>query len=394
MELNEAFRRIVGQHWRLMLCFFIFGVGIAAIVHEGAAKSYTATARFVLDTQDPKSRAEAAGISDTGEAIATSPAQVRTALVRGHVNRNAVDVAAHHVSVHQLGSSGVLELSVSDRNPKAARAIANALAVQVIRVRNDVSNQSLLTSIDNRIASLNRQIVALDASGGLLAERDLLVQRRSLLESERVPLLTSEAQRPKPSIISPATLPSHPGATHSVPILALGGILGLLLGLGVAGLIELMRPTLVGEEALTREFEAPLLGRFSSSANGSPELVRLRDRVRVAGEAAGVHRVRLLAAGSSVDVSSIASALANGQSPDSRDVVVDIFDIHTWSPNGGGEGLAVVAPTALKQEDLADANRVLTLSKLPVLGVITYQNGVSLQTASRNLAKTIRGHIS
>lgn len=397
MELNEAFRRIVGQHWRLMLCFLLVGVGVAGVVHEGARKSYTATTRLVLDTQDPKSRAEAAGIADTGQAIATSPAQVRAALRRRHVSRSAVDVAAHHVSVHQLGSSAVLELSVSDRDPKAAQAIANALAAQVLRVRNDVSNQRQLSSLDSQIAALDQQIAAIDAQGGSAAARDLLVQRRVTLESERTPLLQSAALRPKPAIISPAILPRHPTASHVVPILALGGILGLLLGLGVAGLIELMRPTLVGEEALTREFDAPLLGRVSASANGSAGLLALRDRIRVAGAGAGVDRIRLLAADPSVDLDPLAAALANGDR--SRDVAVDVFDIHTWSPNGGGEGVAIVSPTALKQEDLVDANRVLALSKLPVLGVISYKNGGFSHTVStwgsfpQSVAKAIRERI-
>jgi capsular polysaccharide biosynthesis protein len=406
VELNEAFRRIVGQHWRLMLCFLLVGVGVAALVQEGASKRYTATTRLVLDTQDPKSRAEAAVISDTGEAIATSPEQVRAALSRRQVRRDALDVAAHHVSVHQLGTSGVLELSVSDASPKAAQAIADALAAQVIRVRNAVSTGDLrqvLRSIDAQISHLNRQTAAIDASGTTGPERDLLAQRRSTLEGERVTLLSNQAQRPKPSIISAATLPSHPTTSHELPILALGGILGLLIGLGVAGVIELMRPTLVGEAALAREFDAPLLGRLSSNSDASPSLASLRDRVRVAGEAAGVDCVRLLAAGPSVDLKTLATALANGRGPRPQpphppkttrrsrphvhDVTVDVFDVHTWSPNGAREGLAVVSPVALKQGDVMDANRLLGLSKLPVLGVITYENATSLRGASaRKLA--------
>ena len=422
MELNEAFRRIVGQHWRLMLCFLLVGIGVAALVHEGASKRYTATTRLVLDTQDPKSRAEAAVIADTGEAIATSPEQVRAALSRRHVQRNALDVAAHHVSVHQLGTSGVLELSVSDASPQAAQAIADALAAQIIRARNAVSNgdlRQILRSIDGQIFDLNRQIAAIDASGATGAQRDLLAQRRSTLEAERVTLLSNQAQRPKPSIISAATLPSHATTSHELPILALGGILGLLIGLGVAGLIELMRPTLVGEEALAREFDAPLLGRLSSSSDASPSFVSLRDRVRVAGEAAGVDCVRLVAAHPSVDLKALATALANGRGTQvepapkaarnsrtqAHDVAVDVFDVHTWSPNGGHEGLAVVSPVTLKQDDVVDANRLLELSRLPVLGLITYENPSSLRprvaakkfatwgSVPQSVAKAIRARI-
>ena len=59
MELEEAFRRIVGQHLRLIVGFAVIGFAVAAFSHLGGGTSYTATARLVLDTPDPKSRTEA-----------------------------------------------------------------------------------------------------------------------------------------------------------------------------------------------------------------------------------------------------------------------------------------------------------------------------------------------
>jgi len=110
MELHEAARRIVGQHWRLIL--FLLGAGLAA-VHSGGARTYTASTRLVLDTQDPKTRAESIAIADTAAAIATSPAQVEGALRDAHVaGRDSVKLAKNHVSLRGLGASGVLELSV------------------------------------------------------------------------------------------------------------------------------------------------------------------------------------------------------------------------------------------------------------------------------------------
>jgi len=55
-----------------------------------------------------------------------------------------------------------------------------------------------------------------------------------------------------------------------------------------------------------------------------------------------------------------------------RGPTIDVFDLHTWSPNGGGEGLVLVSPLALKKHDLIATNRLLELSRLPVLGLITY----------------------
>lgn len=219
MELGEAFRRIVGQHVWLIACLVIAGLVAAALVHQGASKTYTSSTRLVLDTQDPKSRSEAAAIADTGQAIATSPAQVRSALSRAHVRRDPPEVAANHVSVRPLGTSGVLELSVSDRDRQDAQAIANALAVQVISTRRHVSDgelQQVLGTINQQLDDLDRAISSLDArvaSGSAQAsqaaagQRDVLVQRRAALESDRVSLLSAAARQPAVSSRSTATPP-------------------------------------------------------------------------------------------------------------------------------------------------------------------------------------------
>jgi hypothetical protein len=400
VELGEAFKRIVGQHLLLIACFVMAGLLAAALIHQGASKTYASSTRLVLDTQDPKSRTEAAAIADTGQAIATSPAQVRAALSRLQMRRDPREVASQ-VSVRPLGTSGVLELSVNDRDRRAAQAIADALAAQVIRVRREVSDgelQQILGAINRQIDELGHRISNLDQAGGAAgSQRDFLAQRRATLEAERVSLLSNAVLRPTPSVISAATLPRHADASGALPILSLGAILGLFVGLGVAGLIEMIRPTLVGEDALAREFHTQSLGTLSGAPD--EESVRdtpwLWDRIRIAGEAAGVRSVRLLGVGPSCDLRPLATTLtqhrdshpgprrapkgSSGSGARGRGVPINVFDPHTWSPNGSGAALVLVLPNALKKSDIADANRLVALSRLPVLGVVTYERARSLK---------------
>jgi hypothetical protein len=394
VELNEAFRRIVLQHVRLIACFVITGLAVGALVHHTTGKTFTTSARLALDTQDPKSRTEAAAIADMGQAIATSPAQIRAALNRSHVRRDISGVA-HRVAVRPLGTSGVLELSYSDRSAQGAKAVADALAAQLIRTRLAISSGKLRQALGasaRQIDGFNRQIAELDAKAGFdpaaAAQRDLLAQQRSAIESERATLLSSAALQPKPSIISTAELPAHATTSGPIPYMTLGAIFGLILALGTAGLVEMIRPTVVGEDALAREFAAPLLGRLSGvpgEATLLGDTSSLADRIRLAGEGSRVHGVWLVGAGPSVDLRSLAVALtrsrdSNGSSrapKPARDlhaqgVTIDVFDEHTWSPNGGGVGAVLVSPHALKKEDLIETNRLLELSRLPVLGLITY----------------------
>ncbi|MFY9581058.1 MAG: hypothetical protein WAQ33_17235 [Gaiellaceae bacterium] len=392
MELEEAFRRIVGQHWRLIVCFAVFGLAVAPFIHLRADTSYTASARLVLDTSDPKSRTEAAAIADTAQAIATSPAQVEAALRRIGVKRDSLNVANHDVTVRPLGTSGVLQLSVKDRNAQAAAAIANSLATQVISARLDINSGAL----QGALATIRKQI---DDLGGGTSAFD--VQQRSALEAERANLLSNAAFRPRPTVISPATVPRHADTLRWLPDLTLGAILGLILGVGISGLLELIRPTLVGEDVLAREFDTPLLGRLQGDPSNASTVdsMWLSERIRFAVEAAGVTSVRLLGAGPPADLESLAASLTvharpgvgagNGDASEAkgesatpakprgsrreRAVGIDVFDLRKWSSNGGGTGLVLVSPNALKKSHLEDANRLMGISGAPVVGLITYE---------------------
>src|SRR6476659_8677936 len=119
MEINEAGRRIVGQHLSLILLFVVVGA-VGAFVLVGASQTYTASARLVLNTPDPTDRAGAIAIADTGNALATSPAEVTRALNSAHVTGRSGITVAQHVSVRGLGTSGVLQLSVTDKSPSVA----------------------------------------------------------------------------------------------------------------------------------------------------------------------------------------------------------------------------------------------------------------------------------
>ena len=465
MELADAYRRIVGQHWRLIACLTVVGICIAALVHGAPGRTYTASARLVLDTQDPTTRVEAQAIADTGEAIATSPTQVRAALGRIHVERDPAAVAMDHVTVGSLGTSGILLLSVSDRNPRVAQAMANSLAAEVIRARLEVSNgelQRILRTTGVQIGDLNRKI-----SRAAPNRRVFLADQRAALQAERTTLLSNAALRPAPSIISPATLPAQADSSGWLSDLSLGAILGLIFGLGFAGLVELIRPTFAGEDALAREFGAPILGKLPGSPGEPSRLdsTSLSGRIRLAGEAAAVYRIELLGAGPPVDLKPLATSLGlqrephsgldepsegsgelddrasnghaapvaqeaamvaatqrpgakqgsrattqvpaarrrsrrPGQQPDrrTREIAIEVFDVHTWSPNGGGTGLVVVSPTALKKTSVDDVNRLRGLSQLPILGLVTYEpdhslrqrqfEGVALQT--KNWSRRMR----
>lgn len=450
MELHELAGRIFGQHWRLICFLLLLGAGLAAVVHSGGERTYTASARLVLDTQDPKTRAESIAIADTASAIATSPAQVEGALRDAHVpGRDSVKVSRNNVSLRGLGTSGVLELSVSDRDPGVARAVSNALAARVIRTRQDLSTgriEQALTRLERQIESTNRRIVAADAavddlnaqaatgsdssgSSDLLKKRDaaarlrdFLAQQRGVLESERVNLLSTTALRPKPQIISPAPLPRHPDPSRLLPDVILGSLLGFLLGVGLVGLLETIRPTVVGGDALAREFATPLLGTFPSDPDeddARQDLARVAARLRHAAEAVDIEQIGLVGIVEDVDMRRLAERLEGAQaglnsvSAEADDaelaqtaetaargstrrearrvgesstagrasradrggarLLIRPFSLEAGSLNPStSAGLVLVSQSSVKKADLADVRHLLMVTPFHLLGLLVY----------------------
>jgi len=424
MELNDAFGRIVGQHWRLLTAGLVAGVMLGLVLGPHGTE-YAASARLVLDTPDPVARQQSVAYADTAKAIATSPAQVRAALRSvGVVRGDPAVFAKNHVAVTALGTSGVIQLTVTDRKSKAAAAVANSLVSLVIRTRVQVTDGELnhiFAQLDRRTAALNKKIAdaadyvnalsdriaaagSADAAASLREKRqvaqsslDFLAQQRSVLQAQRVSLLSATAQRPRPAIISAATPPRSPESSHLTLYAVLGALLGLIFAIGAAGFLETIRPTLVGGETLAGELDAPLLGRLDDPVEQAA--ADIGARLRLAAEAAQVRNVALVAAGTDVDLGILAewlrSAPAAGGFPAPLNskakghAALRIGPFDAESPpfnNGVRSGIVVVSPTALKKNELTDIAHLLKVSRLPLLGLITHtppESGLLHEVKSR-----------
>jgi capsular polysaccharide biosynthesis protein len=422
MELADLTRMIARYRWLILACV-LAGEVAAAAVHYGEATTYTASTRLVLDTADPESRTEAAVIADTVRAIATSPPQVQRALDRAQrPDRKPEDVAGR-VSVRALGSSGIIQISVRDKFAEGAATIANALAAEVIETRLAVATgerRQVVGELDRRITALNRKISTLDAqiaarplaSTAAESQRDFLAQQRSVAEVERISLLANAALNPRPSIISRASPPTRPTESPLLPDLMLGALLGLVFGIGFAGIVELVRSSVTGGSALARAFDVPFLGTFGESADEADlDDTGVAVRLALAAEAAGVTSVNLLAVGEPADLDAIAfRVLACSMAADSEEeaepalaqaaegqagasswtstaargnrgvriapVAPSGLSVKRFAPgmqprrDNERTGLVVVSPLTLTKQEISDAVKLVERTSLPLLGLI------------------------
>jgi hypothetical protein len=264
---------------------------------------------------------------------------------------------------------------------------------------------SVVRSLDQQIVRLQREISDLDtridqaggaaAGGQLVRRREALEQRMSQLESERASVETTRALRPKAAVLDAASPPAQQLPGRRLPDLVLGGLLGLLLGVGAAAMVESLRPTLVGRTAIARGTEAPVLAELVGPPQRrghrhgwvAADVAEAAMHVELVAVAAGVQQVRLMALDRQVDLSNLVQILGDSL----KTATVQQADMPTarrrrpgsraelepeaLQPEGDGGriGLVLVAPTVLKLADLDPVKDFLTISGWPLLGVIVYQ---------------------
>jgi capsular polysaccharide biosynthesis protein len=421
LELNEVMRRIVGRHLGLIATLMLAGLLGAFAFHVNDAPRYSATARLVLDTPDPTNQAQSAVIADTARAIASGRSLVEDALAEVGVRRDATDLALHDIEVQALGSSGVMQLSVIDSEPRVAVALANAIAKLVIQSRLEVTAgqaAKVVHDLDRQISQMQAQGVSLDRtieslsgqSGGpnraqldqFLLQRTALTQRLTQLQTERASLEGSRALRPTATIIDPANAPAQRLPGRRLPDIVLGGLCGLLIGVGVAAALESLRPTLVGRTAIAKGTGAPVLaelvgppGRRGHRHGWHPaDIAEAAMHVELVAVAAGIQQIQLMALDRQVDLSNLARVLRDSlstvtveqvETPTARrrgqafrQAQDDRPEVHAdptgdAPQNGNGRvGLIIVTPTVVKLTDLDPVKDFLAISGWPLLGVILY----------------------
>jgi capsular polysaccharide biosynthesis protein len=393
LELNEAIRRILVRHWVVVMVCIMLGLGASLGSSLKEVRTFTATSRITLDTSPPKSSAEAIANSDTARAIVTSPNQVSTALDAAGAHRDVDKFAKSSIDVRALGSSGVIEIAVTDRDRDTAAKVVNVLATNVVKLRLDASRgdaSQLARQLDARIDEINKKIVQIDQkfnqvgaqdANALLAQRDDLSRQLDTIQLQRLDLSRELTAIPKPTVVSAAGTPTRMDPSRLPLNLALGGILGLVLGIGIATVLETLRPTLVTPRGLARAAGVPVLGVLNHSPD-SPEpreVAVAATRLKLAAATAEVDTVALIAAGPPLDLQDLVDALHKALADDflmgalqPRRLWIQKFAFAVPEPEYP-IALVLVAPTALPKTELDAVSDVLSITGWPLLGVVAYR---------------------
>jgi capsular polysaccharide biosynthesis protein len=302
MTIDEMFRRIVRAHLGVILVCALLPLGVAIALYAGRPTMSLASVRVQVISSAPESATEAEGISSRVLALATTPNLLGPALKDAGVERDVTDFAAAHIEAQRLGESSIVELSVTDRDAAAAGRIVTALARRVANFMNTGDRAAFQESV----AKLDKEIAQATARRDRLADRlsgiadinaraDLQTQIQSAdqllgqLVNQRAELVVSDATR---DLVVPvgSRASVRPVDSALLPQAALALLLGLVLGLTAAAILETMRPRVASVRALARLLEAPVLG------SSTEEIGSLRNKMALAARRQGVDAVVLMGA--------------------------------------------------------------------------------------------------
>jgi capsular exopolysaccharide synthesis family protein len=161
------------------------------------------------------------------------------------------------VVVTSAGQSNVANITATDPDPVVAAKLANTFAEQYIAFRRDADR--------SKIAAAQR-LVQQQLTGLPKAEQDRPQGTALRQRAEQLQILAA-LQTGNAELVQPASVPGAASSPRPLRNTAIGLMLGILIGLGLAVLRERFDRRLKDPKEISESFDRPLLGAIPESRN-------------------------------------------------------------------------------------------------------------------------------
>jgi capsular polysaccharide biosynthesis protein len=410
MSIDEAVHRVVRRHWLLILLCVVIPVCGSVVWTGRQPVEYQAIARLQMGTDLAASNVQADATSQRALGIATSPGVVSRALAKAKMADDPRVFANDNITVTRVGVSPVLEIAVTAESSEAATTIAGSITNDVLQVTNQAYRAAAdraaadRKAIDARRRNLQKQIAGIEKQRASLIPRlvnaspgrVLAIQaqlaglttsqteyQRELADLEQSAATPQQGSSSQQGLASQQTLLLDPARTPALPVpngmiqqAAIAGLIGLLLGLGIASLREAVSPSLRSPRAVSDALGVPHLGHIPSSDLSAPEsvaaLAGIGDRLTLLARGQRVRRVFLQPVGDRYDV--LADLIAIRLRPQAGDNThrVDCVVLGSrWEEPGDRPAAVLLCRRRMRAGDLKRAMAQLEPLGWPLLGFIT-----------------------
>jgi len=288
VEIDEIAARLLRQYWALVLFCVLAPLVVIALTVAKQPPMYAASARIVSGNTVPASNAQAQALVSQIQGVATGRTTAANALAKAHVTRNLSNFVTSHVSVSGLGGSQVVDLTVTDRDPRAAATLAKELAQQVVQSINRTGQSGLSTTLN----AIDQEIVRLSEQHGVAASQAAAAPKNEQLQSklaglnqvianfsgDRSRLLIQASTQGLASVLDQPQVPQQSQSKALAQKLGRAAGLGLFVGILIAAIAETIRPTVPGARRVSRRLGTTVVDTTSGFRAFSREaLVRFAD---------------------------------------------------------------------------------------------------------------------
>ena len=291
IEIQQVFKTILKRWWLLALLLPL-GVAGGYSLSRTQTPVYQATATVLVG---PLFQASDLNRQDllTSQLIATTytdlvPREpVLSKVVESLGLKESWRQLKKQITVEQVRDTQLVQITVENRSPEAARRIADEIVRQLIALPSDLNSeqnneelvfaQNQMETLKGRIDTGNSRLTALENGiitasspeelAALQSERDTLQSLVTSWENNYTQLLVFLGNQKAPntvSLIEPAQPTPSPVRPSVRLYLAVGGVFGLFLALLSIFLLEYLDDTLNEAEEFARESGLPVIGKISA----------------------------------------------------------------------------------------------------------------------------------
>src|SRR3990172_675749 len=279
--------------WWLLLASTLVAVVLSYLYILRQPKIYQTHTTLMIGTtiSDPNPSSNEFAL---GQQLASAYANIANRQMVRNATMNALDMnELPEYTAWALPNTQLIEISVTDIDPKRAQAVANELATQLILMspsnaqpeeqgRQEFINQRL-NILEVQINETEDEIKKLQEDlGNMISAQQIdetqiqissLQSKLSTMQDNYGTLLSNTQQGAINSLtlIEPAALPSSPIGPKIGLTALLAAALGLMLAVGEAYLLEYLDDTLKTADDVARLFSAPIIGHIFEQKNGKKQ---------------------------------------------------------------------------------------------------------------------------